>query len=145
MEFGWINIFAAVMVIIMLIPNLLYSLKHRSIENKCKNRFMCALEQVGRYSCIVLMWLPAGILKFGFSSVLEMIVYFMANIILLLAYLVGWGVYYKKPSKGKALFLAIIPTIIFLVSGLLLRHWYLVMAAVVFGVGHVGGLYGKEQ
>ena len=36
-----------------------------------------------------------------------------------------------------ALALAILPTCIFLLSGVLLRHWLLVCSAVLFGIGHI--------
>ena len=55
MEFGWINIFGAVIVILMLIPNIVYAIKNRGEKNLCTNRFMNAAEQIGRYACIVLM------------------------------------------------------------------------------------------
>ncbi len=34
---------------------------------------MNLIEQVGRYACIVLMWLPLLVWKFGFASVLELL------------------------------------------------------------------------
>ena len=33
--------------------------------------------------------------------------------------------------------LSIIPVIVFLLSGLALRHWLLVIAAVIFGAAHI--------
>ena len=43
------------------------------------NRFMNTIEQIGRYACIILMWLPLLVWKFGFSSVLDMILYLIGN------------------------------------------------------------------
>ena len=58
MKFGWINIFGAGAVILMLIPNIIYAIKNKDEKNLCTNRFMNIIEQVGRYACIFLMWLP---------------------------------------------------------------------------------------
>ena len=75
MRFGWINIFGACIVVIMLIPNIIYSIRNKNEQNLCTNRFMNVLEQVGRYACIILMWLPLLVWKFGFASVFEMALY----------------------------------------------------------------------
>ncbi|MBQ8558941.1 MAG: hypothetical protein IJ439_03030 [Tyzzerella sp.] len=58
MKFGWINLFGAAIVVIMLIPNIVYAVKNKNTENMCKNVFMHYVEQIGRYACIVLMWFP---------------------------------------------------------------------------------------
>ena len=137
MEFGWINIFGAIIVILMLIPNIVYALKNRGEKNNCTNQFMNAIEQVGRYACIILMWLPLMVWKFGFSSVYEMFLYFIGNGCLLAAYWVVFAGYLKRKTSKGALVLAVLPTCIFLLSGLLLRHWLLVGFAVLFGIGHI--------
>ena len=79
MEFGWINVFGAVIVVLMLIPNIVYAIKNKGEKNLCTNRFMNVVEQVGRYACIVLMWLPLLVWKFGFASVLDMMLYMACN------------------------------------------------------------------
>ena len=43
MEFGWINVFGAIIVILMLIPNIVYALRHKGERNLCQNRFMNTL------------------------------------------------------------------------------------------------------
>ena len=137
MEFGWINVFGAVIVILMLMPNIIYALKNKDEKNDCGNRFMNAAEQIGRYGCIVLMWLPLLVWKFGFASVIEMLIYFAGNGCLLAAYWAVFAVYLKKKTRRRALVLAVLPACIFLLSGLLLRHWLLVIFAVLFGIAHI--------
>ena len=137
MEFGWISVFGAVIVILMLIPNILYALKNKGEENRCTDPVMNGLEQVGRYACIVLMWLPFPVWKFGFSGVSEMILYFVGNGCLLAAYWVVFAAYLKRKTRQRALVLAVLPGCIFLLSGLLLRHWLLAAFAVLFGIGHI--------
>ena len=137
MKFGWINIFGAIIVILMLIPNIVYAIKNKGEKNLCTNRFMNVIEQIGRYACIVLMWLPLAVWKFGFSSVLEMVLYMACNGMLLTAYWLSFAVYMKRRSVPLALVLAILPACIFLLSGILLRHWLLVGFAVLFAVGHI--------
>lgn len=137
MEFGWINGFGAIIIIVMMIPNILFAVKNKDMTNRCDNRMMNVIEQIGRYACLVLMWLPLLVWKFGFRSVFEMFAYIIGSGILLTVYLVIWVLYFKKPTMRTAVSLAVIPTIIFLLCGILLRHWLLVAAALLFGVGHI--------
>ena len=137
MKFGWINLFGGIIVLLMLIPNIVYALKNRDERNLCTNRLMNIVEQFGRYGCIVLMWFPLLVWRFGFRSVPEMLLYFLGNGALLAAY---WSVfirYMKERTAKRALILAILPACIFLLSGLLLRHWLLVGFALLFAVGHI--------
>ncbi len=138
MEFGWISVFGAGIVVLMLIPNVVYALRrNKGGEGPRGNPFLNALEQIGRYACIVLMWLPLGVGKFGFPSVAEMIAYLGGNACLLAAYWLVFALYFKKKTPRRALILAVLPACIFLLSGLTLRHRLLVGAALLFAVGHV--------
>ncbi|MBP0989573.1 MAG: hypothetical protein J5874_00110 [Oscillospiraceae bacterium] len=137
MKFGWINAFGAGFVILILIPNIVYALKNKGEKNLCRNRFMNVTEQIGRYACIVLMWLPLLIMKFRFASVFECFLYMAGNGIFLIAYWIVFAIYLKRKNKRFAIVLAILPVCIFLISGILLRHWLLVGFAILFAVGHV--------
>ena len=137
MEFGWINIFGAVIVILMLIPNIVYAIKNKDEKNYCTNLFMNIIEQIGRYACIVLMWLPLLVWKFGFASVFEMILYLTCNGLFLAVYWITFAVYMNRKSLQLALVLAIVPACIFIFSGILLRHWLLAGFAILFAVGHI--------
>ncbi len=137
MKFGWINVFGSIIVIFMLIPNIVYALKNRGEKNLCKNRFVNAVEHIGRYFCIILMWMPLMVWKFGFGSVGEMIIYFIGNGVFLIAYWIVFSKYMKNKKRLYAFILAVIPVCIFFMSGILLRHWLLVGAAVIFGATHL--------
>ena len=137
MQFGFINLFGAGTVVLLLVPNIVYAVKNRGEQNLCENRFMNLAEQIGRYACIVLMWLPLLVWEFGFGSEPEALLYFIGNAALLAAYWVTFALYFKKKTKKRALALAVLPACMFLLSGLLLRHWLLVGFAVVFGIAHV--------
>lgn len=137
MEFGWINVFGAVIVVLMLIPNIVYAIKNKGEKNLCANRFMNIVEQVGRYACIVLMWMPLLVWKFGFASVLDMMLYMAYNGLLLAAYWIAFAFYMKRRTVRLAIVLAVLPSCIFLLSGILLQHWLLVAFAILFAIGHI--------
>jgi len=137
MEFGWISLFGAVIVIVMMIPNIVYAFRNKDEKNLCTNKVMNLIEQIGRYACIILMWLPLFVWKFGFASVIEMVLYMVCTGILLAAYWIMFVIYMKRRTQGLAIALAIIPSCIFFFSGILLRHWLLVGFAVLFAIGHI--------
>lgn len=134
---SWINIFGLVIMILMLIPNIIYAMKFQGLENKCKNKPMNILEQIGRYLSMLLITFNIGLAEFGFSSVEAFIIYFIGNTILMIIYWIIWSLYFKKMNLWKSIVLAIIPTAIFLLSGITLRHYLLVLSAIIFGIGHI--------
>ena len=137
MEFGWINLFGAGIIVLIMIPNIIYAAKQKQDETQIKvPRYLSACEQLGRYGCIILMWLPLLVWKFGFGSVEEFLIYLIGNGVLLLCYYLFWMFYSRKRTLSVAMALAIIPTAIFLLSGLLLRHLLLVVVAILFGAAH---------
>ena len=137
MEFSWINGWGAMIVIIMLVPNIIFGIKNPYLENKCENVIMNTIEQVGRYTSMILMIVPVLVEKFDFKSVFEMIFYIVVTSALLLLYLLVWFFYLKSQSTNKSILLALLPTIIFVISGILLRHWLLMIAGILFGIGHI--------
>ena len=137
MEFGWINLFGAGIVVLIMIPNIIYAARQKQDETQIEvPHGLSACEQVGRYGCIILMWLPLLVWKFGFGSVEEFLIYLIGNGALLLCYYLSWMLYSRKKTLSVAMALAIIPTAIFLMSGILLRHWLLVAFAILFGFAH---------
>ena len=56
---------------------------------------------------------------------------------LLAVYWFVYARYLRERTRRRALTLAVVPACIFLMSGLLLRHWLLVVFALLFAVGHI--------
>jgi hypothetical protein len=134
---GWINIFGLCIVIAILIPNIIYAIRYRSVKNKCTNKIMNVLEQIGRYACMFFLIVHVGKTEFAFQSIGVFLIYLIGNALLILTYWIVWGLYFIKQSKWKSMTLAVIPTVIFGMSGITLQHGWLVVAAVLFGIGHI--------
>ena len=132
-----INIFGLIIVILILVPNIIYAIKVKDHENNCQNKLMNILEQIGRYGCMFLMVFNIGIFELGFISVATVLAYLFGNLILLVSYLVIWVLYFKKPEYPKQIALAVIPTIIFILSGITSLHILLIIFGIIFGVGHI--------
>lgn len=115
---GWLNLFGLIIVALMMVPNILYAVRHRDAQNRCTSRLANISEQIGRYGCMFLMVFPVGIMELGFCSVEAFLAYLIGNAVLLVAYFAFWIVYAKKQSLFAALLLAVLPTLLFLLSGL---------------------------
>lgn len=133
----WIDIVGLVIVLLIMLPNIVYAVKFHGLENKCKNRGMNILEQIGRYASMFFMTFHIGLAEFGFSSVETFIIYMIGNVIFIIAYWIIWITYFVNVKFWKSMALAIIPTIIFLTSGISSRRYLLVVSAIIFGIGHV--------
>lgn len=133
---GWFSIEGLIFVVLILIPNILYAFKFPNQENRCTNRFMNLLEQIGRYGCMALMVFrfPGAGIAAALGSALT---YLIGCPVLILAYWVVWFFYFRKRTAGRALALALLPTAVFALSGVTMQHWALLAAAAAFGIGHV--------
>lgn len=142
---GWINSINLIIVILMLIPNIIYAFKKKDEKNNSTNRLIKIIEQIGRYGCIFLMIINIGIDEFGFISKNEFLIWLLCIPSMLLLYWVFWIIYYKLHFKMIALVLAVIPSIIFILSGVLLRHWLLIIFGFVFSVSHIYVTYQNNK
>lgn len=141
----WINIGGLIIVILMLMPNIIYAIKNRNEVNKCENKVMNIVEQIGRYASMFLMIFNIGIFQHGFPSVNSLLLYFIGNITLLITYWIIWGLYIKKKKMWSGMALAIIPTGIFMLSGIALLHIPLMISALLFGIGHIYVTYQNQK
>lgn len=142
---GWLNGFGLLIVILLLIPNVIYAFKHRNQRNKCTSRGMNVLEQIGRYGCMFLMIFHIGIAEFGFSSIGMFVTYLAGNIILMIVYWVSWMLFFRKASGKIQMTLAIVPVILFLLNGITMRHYLLIIAGTMFGIGHLYVTYQNRE
>ncbi len=135
---GWFNYYGLAIMAVIMIPNIVYAVKHKN-DTGClyRNKAVTVAEQIGRYACFVLMIfnIPYACLNFWFESALT--VYLSVNGSLCLAYLIFWIICMNRTGKLKALSLSILPTCIFLFSGIVLAYIPLIVFAVLFGATHV--------
>ena len=137
MVLNLINFIEAGVLWILLIPELLFAIHNPPKKEIEKNRVLCIIEQIGRYASMVLLILPIGINEFGFASPEEMIIYFAANGILFAIYIITFLLFSKKQSLCKALIIAGTRICVFFVCGILLRHFLLIIFALIFAIGHI--------
>ena len=135
---SWFNFYGLAIVAVILAPNIFYAIKHENdVANVYKNKAVVLTEQIGRYGCIIFMIfnVPYTYLNFWFHYAL--IIYLSINGILCLIYLLFWTIYWNKTGKIKALSLSILPSCIFLFSGITLANIPLIIFAVLFSANHI--------
>ena len=133
---GWLNWFGLIIMVLLMLPNIVWAFRRRNEENRCTNRIINLLEQIGRYGCMLLMVFNIGVAELGFASPESFAVYLGGNAVLLLLSWIFWIVLYKKSGAFPALMLAVLPALIFLLCGVTLRHWLLAGFGVLFGFAH---------
>lgn len=135
---GWINIFGLVFMVIIMIPNVIFALKCKDgFGNRWENKAVEVLEQIGRYGCFAFMVINIPKTWFGWTSDEAFALYLIVDAVLVIAYCVIWAVCFKKNSVFRALSLSIIPSVIFLFSGIMSRSVFLMISALIFAPCHI--------
>ncbi|MDO5392881.1 MAG: hypothetical protein Q4F24_17585 [Eubacteriales bacterium] len=143
---NWINFYGLAFMIVIMIPNIIFaSINKDGFQNLWINKFVEALEQIGRVGCFAFMIFIIPICGFGFSSDESFAFYLIINVVLLTAYCLIWIICFKKNSIFRALALSIIPSVIFLASGILSRYIPLIVAAVIFAPCHIAISYKNAE
>ena len=134
----WLNVFGLVMVAVIMIPNILFAMKCKDgFVNKWNNKFVETVEQIGRFGCFGFMIINIPGTWFGWWSDEAFAVYLVVDAVLVTLYCVIWAVCFRKSSVFRALVLSIIPSVLFLFSGIMSRSILLTIAAVLFAPSHI--------
>ncbi len=134
----WLNVFGLVMVAVIMIPNILFAMKCKDgFVNKWNNKFVETVEQIGRFGCFGFMIINIPGTWFGWWSDEAFAIYLVVGAVLVTLYCVIWAVCFRKSSVFRALALSIIPSVLFLFSGIMSRSILLTIAAVLFAPSHI--------
>lgn len=134
----WFNFFGLIFIAIIMIPNIIYAIKCKdSFENKFQNKIVELLEQIGRFGCFGFMIINIPGTWFGWWSDEAFAVYLTVNVVLVLLYCGIWMICFKKTTVFRALALSILPSIVFLFSGIMSRSVLLMVSAVLFAPCHI--------
>lgn len=137
-DMEWINIFGLCFIVVIMIPNIIFAIKCKDgFENKWKNKRVEIFEQIGRFGCFVFMIINIPGTWFGWWSDEAFAVYLIVDVVLVLFYCMIWIICFKRKNIFRALALSVIPSILFLFSGIMSRSVLLIIAAVIFGPSHI--------
>ena len=134
----WFNIYGLVFMVIIMIPNIVYAIKCKEgFANRWQNKTVEILEQIGRFGCFGFMVINIPGTWFGWWSDQAFAVYIIVDAVLVFAYCLLWIVLWKKNNMFRALALSIIPSLVFLFSGVMSCSVLLVVFSLLFAPMHI--------
>ena len=133
----WFNLYGLILLILILIPNIIYAFKIKQLSKQSTRNSLLILEQIGRYGCMIFMTLNIPHVCFGYLLGNTKLIYLIVNVLLIATYYLCWAILRKKESKLKALLLSIIPSVIFLFSGVINISIPLLLCSIIFTFSHV--------
>lgn len=131
------NIYGLIIMAIVMIPNVIFAIKEKNFESKYDNKVVEIIEQIGRFGSMGLMIFNIPLLEFDYWFNNGKLVYMALTGALAVIYCFVWFLYFRKSTIEKAMSLAIIPTIMFLSSGIIKGKVLLIITAILFGIGHI--------
>ena len=134
----WFNIFGLAFITAIMIPNIIFALKHKeAFENRYHNKTIEIIEQIGRFGCFGFMIFNIPTTWFCWWSDEAFAIYLMVDAVLIVLYCTIWVIYWRKNNVFKAMALSIIPSAIFLFSGIMCRSILLIISSLLFAPAHI--------
>lgn len=134
----WLNVFGTIFIVGIMVPNIIYALKCKEgFENKWNNKAIELVEQIGRFGCFAFMVINIPGTWFGWWSDEAFAIYLIVDTVLITVYCVIWIIMFRKNTVFRALALSIIPSVVFLFSGIMSRSIFLVIASILFAPVHI--------
>ena len=134
----WFNPFVLVFITIIMIPNVVFAIRCKDgFANNYRNKTAELVEQIGRFGCFGFMIFNIPGTWIGWASNESFALYLTLDALLVTLYCILWIVCWKKNGMFKALVLSIIPSVVFLISGIMSRSILLTVAALLFAPAHI--------
>ena len=134
----YFNIYGLIFVIIILFPNIIFAYSCKDgFENHYENKLVEIMEQIGRFGCFISMFLVIPFLNKGFWFKSGKIIYVALGIVLVTLYCIGWIIFWKEDSIRKSLYLSIVPSLLFIESGIIIGNFQLFVFAIIFAPCHI--------
>lgn len=134
----WFNVFGLVFIAVIMILNIVFWIKHKDgFENKWNNKAVELIEQVSRFCCFGFMIINIPGTWYGWWSDEAYVIYLIADAILVMIYCVIWIVCFSKNNVFRALALSVIPSVLFLFSGIMSRSILLFISSLLFAPSHI--------
>lgn len=135
---NWFNYYGLAFMVVIMIPNIVYAVKCKiDATTTYKNKAAEIIEQISRFACLALMIFNVPYTWKGFYFSSAEVIYIVVNSILVISYCFAWVILWKKSGIFKALLLSVIPSIVFLFSGIMIASIPLIVFAVAFAVTHI--------
>lgn len=134
----YLNYWGLIFIVVILIPNIVFAITCKDgLENRYKNKLIGFFEQIARFGCFVSMFLIIPFMNKGYWFKQGETVYLVLGVIFVILYCLGWFIFWKEDSIRKSLYLSIIPSLLFIESGITSGNILLLIFAVIFAPCHI--------
>ena len=134
----WFNVFGLVFIVVIMIPNIVFTVRRKAgFENSWNNKAVEIIEQIGRFGCFGFMIFNIPGTWFGWWSNEAFAIYLIIDSLLIVLYCAIWFAFWGKNNVFRALALSMIPSVIFLFSGVMSRSILLIIATILFAPTHI--------
>lgn len=134
----YLNYWGLILVIVIMIPNIVFAATYKDgFENRYQNKLVEILEQIGRFGCFFSMFFTIPFMCKGYWFKQGETVYLILGVLLVVLYCFGWIVFWNENSIRKSLYLSIIPSLLFIESGIISGNILLLFFAVIFAPCHI--------
>lgn len=134
----WFDLCGFVTVVLIMIPTILNGIFHReTFKNRWHSRLVETIEQIGRFGCLAFAVFHVPVICRAYPLKWAGTVMAAMNGGFLILYYCFWFLFRGKNSVIKAWILSVIPTVMFLIDGVLLGDIPLLVMSVLFGIGHI--------
>jgi hypothetical protein len=134
----WLNPFGLVFMILIMIPNIVFAIRCKDgFTSSYRNKTVELVEQIGRFGCFGFMIFNIPGTWFGWASDEAFALYLIWDAALVVLYCILWILCWKKNGMFKALALSVIPSAVFLFSGIMSRSILLILATLLFAPSHI--------
>lgn len=134
-----INPFGLLFALLLAFPPVAYRLRSKTAFTAFPNKGIRTLAAIGRFGSLFLMSVHLGIGEKGFTEPKELMRRFwlITSAAMILAYLLLWFFYGKKPSKRTAAAIVGVSAAVFIFSGILQVNTLLFTFGVVYLAGEL--------
>lgn len=133
-----LNLYGLIFIAIIMIPNVVFAIKCKDgFENIYQNRTLEILEQSGRFVCIGFIVFNVPGTWLGWRSDEAFAIYLIVNTLLVILYCFLWAVCWKKNNIFRALSLSVLPSAVFMFSGIMSRSVLLILSSAIFAPAHI--------
>lgn len=134
----WLHVPGLIFMAVIMIPNIVFAIRCKGgFENNWNNRPVEVVEQIGRFGCFAFMVIHIPGACFGWWSDKAFAAYLIVDTVLIAAYCAIWIVCRHKSSVFRALALSVLPSAVFLFSGIMSRSVLLLLSALLFAPTHI--------
>lgn len=135
---SWFNYLGLIFMAVLMIPNIIFSMKVKDgFVNYYENKVVILFEEITRFTTFGLMVINIPFTYHGYWFENAKTVYIIVNAVLILLYCLVWIICLNKETIFRSLALSILPTSVFIFSGVMIISIPLITSSIIFAICHI--------